>query len=164
MALEIPATLRKLLYELGYTWPEADEDKLEQLGKYWSEFGKDLERIIADAEAAAAKVWNNNYGKDVDSFQNAWEHPDEAIAVLKDSAQGAQTIGAVATIVAALILGLKINVIVQLTILAVEIAQAIATAPETAGLSLLEIPIFKMITGAILDHLIDMVIEKIIDG
>jgi hypothetical protein len=62
------------------------------------------------------------------------------------------------------VLALKINVVVQLTLLAIEIAQAITTAVATFGASLLEIPIFKSITGLILEQLLAFATEAILGG
>ncbi|MEE3920570.1 hypothetical protein V2I01_27060 [Micromonospora sp. BRA006-A] len=58
-------------------------------------------------------------------------------------------LGAGLIICAAIVLALKIAVIVQLAILAFEVAQAIATAVVTFGASLAEIPIFQIITREI---------------
>jgi hypothetical protein len=53
---------------------------------------------------------------------------------------------------------------VQLTLLAIQIAQAVATAAVTFGASLLEIPIFKLITGALIDQLLNMATEAVLGG
>lgn len=68
-------------------------------------------------------------------------------------------------ICAGIVLALKVNVIVQLTLLAIQIAQAIATAAVTFGASLLEIPIFKkIITGVIIDQLLNYATEAVLGG
>jgi ABC-type lipoprotein release transport system permease subunit len=67
-------------------------------------------------------------------------------------------------IAAAVVLVLKIHVIVQLTMLAIEIAQAIATAGPTLGASPAEIPIFKELTGFVIDILIDQAIGALLGG
>jgi hypothetical protein len=60
------------------------------------------------------------------------------------------------------VLALKINVIVQLTILLIEIIQAIATAAPTFGASLLEIPVFKKITDMAINLIISQAMEAIL--
>jgi hypothetical protein len=164
MGMQIPSELASLLNMLGYTWPEADEEKLYNLGQIWSDFGNGLNEVIEDASATAQKVWNNNRGDTISAFQETWSSNEEAVAVLREAAQGAQIVGICSTICAGIVLALKINVIIQLTALAIQIAQAIATAVVTFGASLLEIPIFKMITGYIIDKLIDEAITKVLDG
>jgi hypothetical protein len=64
----------------------------------------------------------------------------------------------------AIVLALKIAVIVQLVVLAIEIAQAIATAAVTFGASLLEIPIFQQLARTIVGNLVQEVIWKLLDG
>ena len=68
------------------------------------------------------------------------------------------------TIAAGVVLALKVQVIVQLVMLAFQIAQAIATAAVTFGASLVQIPIFKTITGIIVDQLIGMAIDMVLNG
>lgn len=45
---------------------------------------------------------------------------------------------------------------------AIEIVQAIATAPETFGASLLEVPVFKKITDMAINFIINEAMEKIL--
>jgi hypothetical protein len=71
-------------------------------------------------------------------------------------------IGGALFVCAAVVLALKINVIVQLTILAIEILEAIVTAPETFGASLLEIPVFKKLTDMLINLLISQAMEVVL--
>lgn len=162
MGLQLPGELVSLLGMLGYNWPEADEEKLFELGSEWMNFSGSLQNVISRADSAAQQVWASNTGDDIAAFQKAWGEEDSPSAVLRDSTTGATVIGACFFVAAGVVLALKINVIVQLTILAVEIAQAIATAVATLGASLAEIPIFKEITGMIIDFLIDQAIGALL--
>jgi hypothetical protein len=162
VGLQLPSELISLLGMLGYTWPEADETKLFELGQTWMGFGSSLQGVISDADAAAQQVWSRNKGDDIDAFKNVWSQEDSPVEILRDSTNGAMIIGACFFICAGIVLALKISVIVQLVILAIQIAQAIATAVVTFGASLLEIPIFKMITGAIIDILIDQALGALL--
>jgi hypothetical protein len=164
MGLQLPGELIGLLGMLGYTWPEADETELFELGNTWVEFGSKLETITADADAIAQQVWSRNKGADFEAFQQAWTDPDAAVSNLRTAARSCTAAGIGLFIAAAVVLALKISVIVQLIVLAIQIAQAIATAVATFGASLLEIPIFKMITGAIIDILIDQAIGALLGG
>jgi len=82
--------------------------------------------------------------------------------VLAEGITAAQAIGATLIVCAAAVLALKINVIVQLTILAVEILEAVLTAPETFGASLLEIPVFKKLTDMAINFLISQALEVVL--
>ena len=63
---------------------------------------------------------------------------------------------------AGLVLGLKINTIVNLGILLAEIVEAMATAVPTFGASLAEIPVFKEIAQRIIGAIINEVVTAIL--
>ncbi|MFC0006773.1 WXG100-like domain-containing protein [Micromonospora siamensis] len=163
MGLQLPGELVEMLALIGLTWPEADEEKLFELGQAWLELSPVLQTAAAQGGAAAEAVWSGNSGQAVEAFQRYWtEHG--VPSALDLSADGVRVLGVGLIVYAAIVLALKINVIVQLTILAVEIAQAVATAAPTFGASLLEIPVFQQLTRAVVEELIWQVIGEIIGG
>ncbi|MEU7919022.1 hypothetical protein ACQP08_19695 [Micromonospora zamorensis] len=164
MGMTLPAELVSLLGLLGYTWPEADETKLLEMGQAWLAFPDRLAAPVADADSSARQVWTDNRDDAIERFQATWQAGDSAKTNLDDGATAAALIGAGLMVCAGIVLALKINVIVQLTLLAIQIAQAVATAAVTFGASLLEIPIFKLITGALIDQLLNMATEAVLGG
>ncbi|MFI5843537.1 hypothetical protein ACIA8K_27915 [Catenuloplanes sp. NPDC051500] len=164
MGLQLPGELIWLLGELGYTWPEADEEKLFEMAGEWIAFSGTVQQAIVDGTAAAQQVWSANTGADVAAFQRVWGEEDAPAATLGTAAESSTIVGAGMYAAAGIVLALKINVIIQLTLLAIQIAQAIATAPPTFGASLLEIPILKMITGLVLDEIINQAVEALLNG
>ena len=160
--MTLPGELERLLNDLGFNWPEIDEERLFELAGSWSAYGSKLEQISADAERAAQEVWSGNSGPAVEAFKARWEHEKSPAQILKKGATAGHTLGAILMVCAAIVLALKINVIVQLTILLMEIIEAIATAPETFGGSLLEIPIFKEIQQKIVNAIINEAINAIL--
>jgi hypothetical protein len=164
MGLQLPGELISLLGLLGYSWPEADETKLFEVGQSWIGFGSTLRGITGDADAEAQRVWSANIGEGIDAFRTAWEAEEGPTANLDDAAQGCLMVGAGMIVAAGIVLALKINVIVQLVTLAIQIAQAIATAAPTFGASLAEIPVFKIIAGLIIDQLISMAVDALLNG
>lgn len=164
MGLELPGELRSLLSVLGYTWPEADESKLFEMGNAWIGFSGKLAGVVAEANTGAGAVWSANSGQDISAFQSWWSKEDSPAASLSDGVTAAVLTGTGLIICGAIVLALKIAVIVQLVILAIQIAQAIATAAVTFGASLLEIPIFQQISRTIVGNLVQEVLWKLIDG
>jgi len=164
MSLEIPGELRSLLGVLGYTWPEADEDKLLEMGQAWLRFATTLDTLTASAQASAAPVWSANTGADIAAFEQWWTNEDSPLASMRDGMPAAVLTGTGLIICGTIVLALKVAVIVQLTILAIQIAQAIATAPVTFGASLAEIPIFQQITRIAVGALIDQVISTLLEA
>jgi hypothetical protein len=162
MGLDIPGQLADLLNELGYIWPKVDEDKLFQLGQYWISFGGDLQTQVQSASGSASAVWQQNKGDAIEAFKTKWKDKDSPEAVLTDGTTASHLIGACLFICALIVLALKINVIVQVTILLIEIIEAIATAVPTFGASLLEIPVFKKLADLAINFIISKAMEAIL--
>lgn len=162
MGIMLPGELAGLLNELGYTWPKSDETQLFELGQLWLELAGSLQRTAAEGAAAAQRLLDGNSGEAIAAFGKRWAAEGSAISVLHNGATGAQMVAATLFVCALIVLALKINVIVQLTILLVQIIQAIATAGPTFGGSLLEIPVFKKLTDVVLGILVDQAIGVVL--
>jgi hypothetical protein len=162
MGMTLPGELERLLNDLGFNWPEIDEQRLFELGRSWTSYGTQLQQISADAERAAQEVWSGNSGAAIDAFKARWDHEKSPAQILKKGATAGHVLGAILMVCAAIVLALKINVIVQLTILLMEIIEAIATAPETFGASLAEIPVFKEIQQMIINGIINEAVNAIL--
>jgi hypothetical protein len=164
MGLQPPGELVSLLGMLGYSWPEADEEKLFEMAQHWLDLSGTVTAISTEAQRHGSSVVAANAGEAIAAFQSRWSGQDAPITNLADGATAAQGVGLGLMVAAGVVLALKINVIVQLVMLAIQIAQAIATAVVTFGASLLEIPIFKMITSMILDQLLGFAMQALLNG
>lgn len=162
MGIDIPGELADLLNQLGYTWPKSDETALFELGGDWLDFSGKLQPIAGEAVAAADKARTGNVGQAIDAFGKVWDDDDSAVNVLNRAVVGSQIVGGALYVCAAIVLALKIAVIVQLTILLIQIIQAIATAAVTFGASLAEIPLFKKLADIAIDIVIDKALEAIL--
>jgi hypothetical protein len=164
LGMQLPSELISLLGVLGYEWPESDEEKIFSLAGEWTGMADQISGRIEALNSAAKTLLDNNTGAQIDAFKAEWDGPESAVLHLADTTDPNYEINIGLTVIAGLVLALKIQVIVQLAILACQIAYAIATAPLTFGASLVQIPIFKTITGLILDQLIGMATEKVLNG
>jgi hypothetical protein len=162
MGLQLPGELADLLNELGYTWPKSDETKLFELAQRWLQFAGTVGSMPGEARTAGQAVLADNHGTAMTAFAQRWSADKSAVSVLDDCVTGSQVMGACLVVCAAVVLALKINVIVQLTILLIEIIEAIASAPPTFGASLLEIPVFKKLTDIAINYLIGQAMEAIL--
>jgi hypothetical protein len=160
--LMLPGGLADLLNEMGYIWPKSDEVKIFELGQHWMGFGTTLQGIHGEAQPHAQHVTTHNLGEAIDAFKQRWDAEDAGAALVRDGATGSMVVGACLFVAAGLVLALKINVIVQLTILVIEIAQAIATAAVTFGASLAEIPVFKKLADIAINLILSQVIEALL--
>jgi hypothetical protein len=164
VGIELPGELRSLLSILGYDWPEADETALVEMGRAWMSFSDRLEVIVSDATSTASEVWTGHEGDAVATFQAWWGKEDSPAKTLLDGANAATLTGTGLMICGGIVLALKVAVIAQLAILAVEIAQAVATAAPTFGASLAEIPIFQQLTRTIVGNLVQDAVFHMLEG
>ena len=160
--LDLPPELAGFLNELGYLWPEVDEVKLIELGQHWLAPSDTLREVEQQATAAMRTAVSDHTGDAITAFQARWNADKSAVNVLDRAAAGTPVVGVALFICAGVVLALKINVIIQLTILLIEIIEAIATAPETFGGSLLEIPVFKKLTDMAINFIINKAMEAIL--
>jgi hypothetical protein len=164
MGMQLPGELISLLSVLGFEWPESDEESMFKLAGEWTGMADQLMGKVESLQSAARTLLENNSGVHIDAFQNEWESHESSTSNLGDAGDPANELNIGLTVMAGIVLALKIQVIVQLAILAFQIAQAIALAAVTFGASLIQIPIFKEITGLIIDQLMGMAIERILNG
>ncbi|MCG5221175.1 hypothetical protein [Streptosporangium sp. KLBMP 9127] len=154
MSLQLPGWAAPLLEDLGYWWTNADESKLGQAGAMVVDAEPLLDAVRDLGRVAATEVWNGNAGDGINAFQTAWNADDAPDVVLSDATTGMLAVGAGLFISGAIVLALKIHVVVQLASLATAMIRAIAAAGLTLGSSLLQIPVFKEITGRLIGLLI----------
>ena len=164
MGMQLPSELRSFLSMIGYDWPEPDEEKLFDLGNTWTDLADQVTGAIDKLESAAKTVIDNNVSAEIDAFKSEWEDGESAVRNIQDLGEPSNIISIGLMIAAGVVLALKLQMIVQLVTLAIQIAQAIATAVVTFGASLLEIPIFKMITSMLVEQIINMALEAVLNG
>ncbi|MGY0236391.1 WXG100-like domain-containing protein [Longispora urticae] len=160
----LPGELTSLLGMLGFSWPEGQEGTLFDMGGHWMGFTDKLGPTVGEADGHAQGVWSGNKDVAVDQFRANWSGRESAKQNLEDGSTAATLIGAGLYVCAGVVIALKISVVIQLIILAIQVAQAIATAFVTFGASLLEIPIFKIITKILLDQVLNLAIMAILGG
>lgn len=164
MGLELPSELTEPLGWIGLIWPAADEDKLFEAGQQWLSFGMAVSPIVENANAAVKPVWSAASGVEdaaLNSFEKWWTDNEGPTVRLSDDAAGAELIGGALIVFAGLTLALKIAFIAQLIALAIEVAQAIATAFVTFGATTAEIPGWIALTRGACRLLIKQVVEHV---
>jgi hypothetical protein len=164
VTITLPHELTEPLSWIGLIWPEADEDQLTADGHAWIEYGSRLRAHAEQANAAARPLWTDNYGESIDAFEQWWtgEGPGKH---LESAATAVELIGGALIAMAGITVALKLGYIAQLTALAVEVGQAIATAFASFGATLAEVPgwiaLTRMACRALLDKALAMVEREI---
>ena len=155
MGLTLPGELERLLNDLGFTWPEVDEQDLFTVGGEWCSFGSAVSASHGTGSSATQQLLSRNQSAALQSFSTRMEHPSSPLSVLGDASTGVEVVGASMYAGAGIVLGLKINTMVNLITLLCEIISAIAEAAPTFGASLAEIPVFKEITNRIINAIVN---------
>ncbi|QTZ91823.1 hypothetical protein SU9_010315 [Streptomyces auratus AGR0001] len=135
MSVMLPDPLEWVLEMLGFNWPTADEDKLIECAQVWRQFATEVEGHQSRGNTYASNVLGENSGDAIEGFSKAWEKFSGNSGYLHDAREAAEVLAFTFEAAAALVIGMKIAVIVQLAILAAEIIAAQAAAPFTLGLS-----------------------------
>jgi hypothetical protein len=161
MGIELPGYVTEPLSWIGMTWPEADEDKLFDAGQDWLNYGTTLRTQAQQSNSIAQKIPSEHQGEAVDEFTKWWNAEDGPGRNLDENAAAAELIGAGLIVMAGITLALKIAYIAQLVILAIEVAQAIATAFISFGATTAEIPGFVAATRAICREALNKVISMV---
>ncbi|MFC4585823.1 WXG100-like domain-containing protein [Sphaerisporangium corydalis] len=161
MALRLPGELAGLLHALGFAWPESDEDRLLDMGRAWIAFSGRIGQPVGEAARHALGVLDGNSGEAFDAFGRTWAGGEGPAPALRDGATAATVIGTGLIVCAGIVLALKLNIIVQLSQLAVQIFQAVTAAPGTAGASLALIALYKKRTGVLIGMLTTLATQAI---
>ena len=164
MALMLPNALEWVLEMCGFEWPTGDEDKMMECANTWRQFAADVEALQARGMSAAGNVLAESAGDSIEGFNKTWEKFSGGSGYFDDARQGAELIAICMDAAAMLIIGLKVAVIAQLIILAIEIIAAQAAAPFTLGLSELGAMGAAAATRLILRKLLKEIAQQILQA
>src|SRR5215475_11218745 len=138
MGISMPPELDWLFkIAAGQAWPKGDEDKLRSLGEVWVTHGRHLSSIVSQVDPLSRGVLESMSGAPHEAFG---EFVSNLKRNLPDMAEAAGNLGTMSKSTATEVQYAKLMIISQLALLAYEIAQFIAEAPETFGASLALIP------------------------
>ncbi|MFD7297882.1 PE-PGRS family protein [Streptomyces sp. NPDC059897] len=166
MALTLPDEVAWVLDLLGYSWPDADEDKIHEAAEAWRQFATAVRDTQNGGASAAGAVLGSNSGDAVQGFEDAWKKfsggGGGGGGYLDDAAMAAEILAFALDAVALIVVASKIAVIVQLIALAFEIAAAQAAAPVTFGLSEIGAAGATQATRLIVRRILDELKQKLI--
>jgi hypothetical protein len=111
MTITLPSELEWALRQIGCDFPDADEDKLEEMGRTWTGFADTLRGLVDEVDKPAQAVWTANKGAAIDAFQKTWSGPEAPSMNLRDGADAAAMIGAGFATAATIVVGLKLLVL-----------------------------------------------------
>jgi hypothetical protein len=163
MTITIPSELDWALRQIGCEFPDADEDKLEEMGRTWTGFADTLRGLVDEVDKPAQAVWTGNQGKAIDAFQQCWTGPEAPSKNLRDGAEAAAMIGAGFGVAATVVVALKLLVLEEAAqFLALCIATAAAAETIIGGIiGLAAVVAKRIIAQKAIDAAIEYAIEKL---
>jgi hypothetical protein len=163
MTITLPSELTWAMSQIGCDFPDADEDKLEEMGRAWASFADTLRGLVDEVDKPAQAVWTANKGKQIDAFQKAWSGPEAPSMNLRDGADAAAMIAVGFSTAATVVVGLKVLCIEEAgQFLALCIATAAAAETIIGGIIGVGAVIAKrIIAQKAIDAAIEYAIEKL---
>src|SRR5687768_9647031 len=133
MTIELPSGLVWALELVGIDWPDADEDKLDQMGQEWLRFSRALSGLVDDLVKQADGVTSANSGTAIDAFQRSWTGPEAPLTNLRDGAEAAAEIALALGICAKIVTAYKGLVLAEIAAFAYSVGAAAAAASTGIG-------------------------------
>lgn len=164
MAIMLPGEVSYLLNMLGFEWPEGNEDTVFDYAKRWMSYGDEVGSSNELATSAETHVMENNYGPAMEAFSTQLNEAEGIKEVAQKLAQAGNITGGCLLFVGGLIIALKIAFVVNLCILAYQIAAAISAAAATFGASLAWIPVAKEICRRLIELALNLILEQLMGG
>ncbi|MBH1934076.1 hypothetical protein I5Q34_07175 [Streptomyces sp. AV19] len=133
MGVVLPDKLAFVLDLIGVNWPNVDEDDYRDMAKSLRSFADDVDAGRGDSNVALNRLLSTNRGEMTDAIE---AHVKKLNGKhLHNLAEGGRLLAGGLDAAALVVAGAKGSAIVQLGILAAEVASAQAAAPITLGLS-----------------------------
>jgi hypothetical protein len=166
MTITLPSDLTWALSLIGIDFPDADEDKLNEMAQAWLSFANQLRGFIADADKHASAVWSVNSGEAVAAVQRSWTGPQAPLTNLREGAEAAAMIAAGLATAATIVVWLKRAVIAEIAAFAYSVAAAAAASSTGIGAIIGAAVVIarRIIAQQAIDAAIELTIEKLLNG
>ncbi|WP_067068768.1 CdiA C-terminal domain-containing protein [Carbonactinospora thermoautotrophica] len=150
----LPGELVFVLDLLGFTWPQADEDKLEDCARAWRDFADEVEHVLADADRVARAVVAENQGVSIAAFEEYWPRLGGGSGQLREAADAARLVADVLEGFAEAVRWAKRLVLAQLVACAASLAAGPLSAAAQQG--------FRLAIRKALDELLERVVRSLL--
>ncbi|MCG6495084.1 WXG100 family type VII secretion target [Kitasatospora sp. A2-31] len=133
MAIELPGEVVTLLEFIGIRWPAINEDKVREFGEHVKEFAQGLEELHTDSTATIHQLGGAYEGASYEALVAKWalmsdKHFNEVV-------QAAHVVSKALDTAADVIVGMKLEALGELVVLAATFVAAQAAAVATAGIA-----------------------------
>jgi hypothetical protein len=166
MTIELPSGLVWALDLVGISWPDSDEDKLDQMGQEWLRFSKALSGLVDDLVKQGEAVTSSNSGTAIEAFQSSWTGSEAPLTNLRDGAEAAAEIALALGICAKIVTVYKGVVLAEIAAFAYSVAAAAAAASTGIGAIIGAGVVIarRIIAQQAIDAALNLAVEKLLNG
>lgn len=165
MGIVLPGEVSYLLEMLGFMWPNTDEEQTFAKGRDWQDFATKGAATTTDAGSGIQQVLSANEGEAMRAFRESAEGGEDPVqSVAQSMTAGSAGVGGAMYVMSGIIVALKITTVIQLVVLAAQIASAIAAAIPSAGTSMTLIPLFKIAARLAIEVAMNLAITALMGG
>lgn len=181
MSVELPGPVVDFLAIIGVNWPEVNEDSVREFAGHVREFASNVDSTHAAASSTITLMQASYTGSSYERLVETWAHMSSSH--MRDMIEGAGVVATALDIAADVIVGMKMEAIAQLVVMAVTFVADQAAAVLTLGLAeaaevavvaaakevvkFLENQLVQHITGEVLGKAVEpleAVVEKAVSG
>ncbi|MGK4582513.1 WXG100 family type VII secretion target [Kitasatospora sp. HPMI-4] len=133
MAIELPDEVVSLLSFIGINWPTVNEDKVREFASHVREFADNIDSAHRDSTATVQRLGESYEGASYEALMAKWSqlsssHMDELV-------QACHTVATALDVAADVIVGMKVETIAELVVMAAAFVADQAAAVATFGLA-----------------------------
>jgi hypothetical protein len=133
MAIELPGPVADFLGFIGINWPNVNEDKVREFGEHVAQFGQSLQQTHEAATGTIGQLGSAYQGAGYEQLLATWgqmssSHMSELIT-------GCEVVATAMGVAAGVIIGMKVEALAQLAVMAAEFIAAQAAAAATFGIA-----------------------------
>jgi hypothetical protein len=175
VAIELPGPVADFLGFIGINWPNVNEDKVREFGQHVGQFGQSLQQAHQDASGTVSDLGQAYQGAGYEQLLATWGAKSDSH--MSELITGCQVVSEALDIGADVIIGMKVEAIAQLVVMAAEfiadqvaaaatfgIAEAAVVLIEEEGRQLvkfLEQELLQYVEGQVIDAAVGPLIDKV---
>ncbi|MUL78868.1 WXG100 family type VII secretion target [Mycolicibacterium sp. CBMA 226] len=164
MTITIPSDLQWVAFLVGAEWPQGDEDAMFGLGDRWHGAATRMHNLIPDLNNVRQETMSCLSGETATAADHQFSMLFDGDYSVDKLAQAMTAIGDLAQGCGTQIEYSKLQALSALAMAATEILWAYASAAETWGASLAEVPIIELFTNYSIREIIGQCINRIFAG
>ncbi|MGW1751863.1 WXG100 family type VII secretion target [Streptomyces sp. NPDC002092] len=133
MAIELPGEVVSFLQFIGVNWPNVNEDKVRELASHVREFAESVDNTHQDSTATIKRLGDHYQGASYEALLAKWAQLSNSH--MSELIQACHTVATALDVAADVIVGMKVEAIAELAVLAATFIADQAAAVATLGLA-----------------------------